>query len=61
VREELYVGERLFLVREGDRLLEPINDGPLQETFRREDAECCFGLQVNYARECGNRVEVRRR
>jgi hypothetical protein len=61
MRDEMYVNGRLFLVRDGDRLLEPINDGPLQETFRRPDADQCFARQVNFARDCGNRVEVRQR
>ena len=65
MRDELYVDGRLFLVRDGGRLLEPASDyergAGLVETFRRPDAEQCFARQVNFARDCGDRVEVRQR
>jgi hypothetical protein len=61
VTEEMYVDGRLFLVRDRDRLLESGSDGSLQETFCGQDAERVFSRQVNFARDCGNRVEVRQR
>jgi hypothetical protein len=60
VTRELYVDGRLFLVQDGDSLLEPIN-GALMETGRRPDAERCFGIQTNYARDQGENVQVRER
>jgi hypothetical protein len=66
--KELHVDGRLFLVVDGDRLLEPSGDyGPdpsdrtLRETGHRSDAAQCFTAQVNHARDTGCRVEVRDR
>lgn len=60
---ELYVDGRLYLVQDGDRLLEPGSDygrgTGLVENGHRPDAGQCFAQQVNFARDSGNSVEVR--
>ena len=58
--EEMYVDGQLYLVRDGSRLLEPIN-GSLMEIDNRPDADVCFGRQLNWVRDQGASVEMRER